>query len=481
MNKTTFVIAEVQEGAEQVAEATRAHWAAFIKHHDETAQATVFTDPSPEQIEQAKQASVRNCGGWLANELRNWACRGGRPDESFDAAQPVWAFRSPGQALYDEPTGQLVHEYVKRYFSEFSRVLHEHKQQENHWTALTDKDWSYGSGLFMAYTVQHQNMLRIQDVWVLRYVQDGETYVGGFFTEQDKRRFRYSSKRLGAYLTSLGWDDEKVRAYVEQEKISRASSAFTIYPNDVTWGDVYMTGPESCMSRGIDSYESSRFNVHPADAYASAYRGSGDNGLALFVVYDVDGKPSGRGIVSTETNQCVRWYGDYQAERALVNAGIKINSGALVGSWLALIGDDDAFVHPYVDGGYYYGEISTGEGRVYLSDDISDGYDLEDTYGTTCLGPTVYCAYSEGRVPESRATYYPYQDVWISDDVADELVTCYITDEPIAGDSDEVMLEDGAWVTICYSAYHNLFYCDREVLGWRGTFNKEGERIIVRC
>lgn len=477
MNTTTFEIAAPGYGAKQVAEETREFWASWIAEHEK---GEVPATPEPDQLAIEKvRAAVST--QWLRNIMQSSELHQVHQEISASDTRYYFCLNYPyGARANSDETGILFHEAMKKYSSEVSRLLHEHKQTAHPNPYLTSMDWTVGTvdlPLYVGCTDEHR--ITIEGQCLFRYVQGGETFVGGFFTEQDKRRFRYTSKRLGSYLASLGWDDLSVREFVEHDRVSRAAAKFTIYPNDITWGDLYVGGVDSCMSRQACSYDSSKFDVHPVDVYASSYFGSGDNKLALFTTQDADGKLIGRGIVSCATQQCVRWYGDYNGERALKNAGIRINEDALADSWLALIGDNESFVHPYVDGCFYYGQINKNSGRIYLDD--SDGHDLEDTSGLQYNCETVYCAVTDRSVPMHQATYFEWQDIWVHDDVVDGYDRCHVTDEPLCCEYQCVQTEYGDDVWISFSAYHCMFNRDMECAGWRVERNKYGERYITRC
>lgn len=477
MNTTTFEIAAPVQGAKQVAEDTRKFWASWIAEY-KSSDATAAPEPDQYMVQQVRGAvSVR----WLTNILRDSELHQMHGQMTAGDTRYYFSITYPYAARANsDDTGILYHEALKKYSSEISRILHLHKQTAHPNPCFTSMDWTAGTVDFPLYMGCAENhRVFIEGQCLLRYVQGGETFVGGFFTEQDKRRFRYTSKRLGAYLASLGWDDLRVRTFVEHDRVSRAAAKFTIYPNDITWGDLYVGGVDSCMSKRSSSYDSSVFDVHPVDVYASSYFGSGDNKLALFTTHDAAGRLIGRGIVSCATKQCVRWYGDFNGERALKNAGIHINEDALADSWLALVGDDQSFVHPYVDGCYYYGQVSRNTGRIYLSCD--DGHDLEDTNGLRHDCDTVYCAATDRSVPEYHATYFQWQDIWVHNDMVSDYGECRVTGEPLCCGHEYVQDEYGDEVCISYAAYHRMFNRDMECEGWRVERNKDGERYITRC
>jgi hypothetical protein len=252
------------------------------------------------------------------------------------------------------------------------------------------------------------------------YTDETGPWVAGLLSEQDIGRVRFSRKRLGAWLKSVGVSDLDVRAAVEQCKAEQAGAEFTVYPNDCNFADVYQNSCSSCMADAAEDYEVWD-DIHPTTVYSSAYCGAGDNGLALFTVRDRQGFHEARGIWNSKTNQIVRWYGEYEGCRALQGLGIHTHLYALEGSWLALEQCDGRFIHPYLDGAYNGGCVEESEGRVYLEvfDDEweADGdgiVHLSTTEGSSRVQYEYYACDVGEYLPRSEVERLPIQNRWVS-------------------------------------------------------------------
>jgi hypothetical protein len=100
---------------------------------------------------------------------------------------------------------------------------------------------------------------------------------------------------------------------------------------------VYVEGPNSCMSHGANSFDSS---CHPVRVY-----GAGDLAVAYLAV---GGTISGRALCWPEKKLYGRIYGDeHRMEVALSDAGYTY--GSLAGAKLLKIEDEDGIVCPYID------------------------------------------------------------------------------------------------------------------------------------
>lgn len=227
---------------------------------------------------------------------------------------------------------------------------------------------------------------------------------------------KFSRVRLGAYLASEGFGDGEVRQKVERAKQAVAQAEFYAVPNDCLWSDVYTGGVSSCMSGVADEYQTWD-SIHPVDTYASSYYGAGDNSLVL--IYTKDGRAvTGRGILNLQSGKIVRWYGNPVAERALKRSGVGTdNREALSGTWLALLEQDERFIHPYTDGDLAYGELK--DGRVYITEDSSEPC-LQETSGSSYRGNVYYCEDLEEGRGEYECEYQPLHDTYISNDCEDD-------------------------------------------------------------
>jgi hypothetical protein len=240
-------------------------------------------------------------------------------------------------------------------------------------------------------------------------------WVAGFLTPDDTARYRFTRKRLGAWLKDSGlYNDEEIRAAVEQAKTQQTGGVFTIYPNDVLFGEIYYDGRDnvsSCMASSPDDY-STWDGIHPCDVYSTAYHGVGDNGLALFTAETDGGYMVGRGIWNRNTKKIVRWYGDEKKFRALNRIGMERCTEALEGAWLAHIADGSKFIAPYVDGDIEYGKVAADEGRVYLTDRGSIG--LSETSGVVGI-VSVYCVDDGEYHDRDECTYQAHHNNYIWD------------------------------------------------------------------
>ena len=280
------------------------------------------------------------------------------------------------------------------------------------------------------------------------YMDVDGPWVAGFLTPDDTARFRFTRKRLGAWLKDSGlYNDEEIRSMVERAKTNQTGGVFTIYPNDVLFGEIYYDGRDnvsSCMASSPDDY-STWDGIHPCDVYSTAYHGVGDNGLALFTAENEDGDMVGRGIWNRGTKKIVRWYGDEKKFRALSRIGVERDTEALKGAWLAHIADGSKFIAPYVDGDIEYGKVAADEGRVYLRSDGSIG--LSETSGVVGT-ETVYCVDDCEYHDREECTYQPHHNNYIWDeDLLDEWM-CPVTGEWVDDYHRSTLYLDGVEVAV---------------------------------
>lgn len=318
------------------------------------------------------------------------------------------------------------------------------------------------------------------------FIENGEPMLFGMESDSAYSGMRCVRRRLGSVLqASQYYKDEEVRGYVEEAKASLSGNTVVLaYPNDTQWAPLYINH-NNCRSCMADEEYDGCGEFHPVDAYCSAYYGSGDNGLALFVTQNGSGETTGRGVYNCKNGKIVRWYGIHSAIRSLRSVGISDSSGALYGSWLALLipeHDDSRFVHPYVDGDCSGGVIDFEACRVYLRDD--KGHDLCDTDGYSYHDNSyrVYCEFTGRHVSEDDASWLAHQQCWIADCASYDHV-CAVTQEPIPpGRHSYVKDVEGCSVVVCDSVYHDLFRCGEEVDGWRSKYGRyPDEEVIIEC
>lgn len=272
-----------------------------------------------------------------------------------------------------------------------------------------------------------QTITGLCSVLLFNYMEADGPWVAGFLTTDDAAHLKFTRVRLGAFLATQGNDDTWVRSLVERAKQTVAQASFEMYPNDVLWQTPYRAGVDSCMAS-----EPSHYNVwdehHPTDAYCSSYFGNGDNSLALLVSKDGTGSVDGRGIVNLQKGSIVRWYGSTIAERVLKRNGVDTDDDyALKNSWLALIQQDNQFIHPYNDGRYAFGKMDLEAGRVYFVDD-DDCVCLQDTSGSSYMIERKYCVDVGEERPEEEANWQDFHQNYVTSDATDEWA-CAVTGE----------------------------------------------------
>lgn len=262
--------------------------------------------------------------------------------------------------------------------------------------------------------------------FLIVYADGDVPMIAGALNMDDPKKIKFIRQRLGAYLSSLGRNDDYVREAVESAKKRFATGDFIVYPNDVLWAPVYadVCSESSCMSRPSDHYAGSD---HPVNAYSSMAYNTGDNGLALVLSSDC----TSRGILNTRTWEYVRWYGKHRHSVALDALGCSQDDHALRDSFLALIidaNDGELFIAPYVDGAVEEGRVEVDEGRVYLC--TSDGVNLGDTdgvYRSSCLEEKVLCHIDDEHYPRSLCMYVSGDEVWVHDSHYHALDYCYFS------------------------------------------------------
>lgn len=132
-------------------------------------------------------------------------------------------------------------------------------------------------------------------------------------------------------------------------------------PDDIE--HVYLNGPDSCMSHGLDSYDS---EVHPVRVY-----GAGDIGVAYMRDPFNTDRITARTLVHLKAKKYPRIYGDQaRIEPLLAAAGYTASSYALNGARCLRIPHDDGFVMPYLDGGPTY-VIDDGEHLIIGNDGMA--------------------------------------------------------------------------------------------------------------
>lgn len=162
--------------------------------------------------------------------------------------------------------------------------------------------------------------------------------------------------------------------------------------------DVYLTGPESCMSKPANRYDSS---VHPVRVYAA-----GDLAVAYLQTQpDDDSDPTivARCVCWPEELIYTRIYGRHGAndklQARLNNLGYK--SGDLEGARLQKIDDGDGqYVMPYLDQGLCFND--NGD---YFAISVDGEFAADNTNGLTSLRPRCTCDNCGDPMDEDDQTY----------------------------------------------------------------------------
>lgn len=216
------------------------------------------------------------------------------------------------------------------------------------------------------------------------------------FTESPEKgsQDRQTRKRAGAYLREY-WPDlsdsevQRLALLCDNEAKPR-TVLFAESADDIE--DVYIRGPNSCMSYGADSFSSS---VHPVRAYAGY-------DLAVAYIESEDGRIVGRVLCWPDQKIYGTTYGDCERlEHALRLLDYSCDS--LDGARFSKIEDGGRYVMPYIDDSYraedqgdHFTIDSCGSVHADRTDGTSGGeqccecgYDTED--GVCYVDGDPYC------------------------------------------------------------------------------------------
>lgn len=305
------------------------------------------------------------------------------------------------------------------------------------------------------------------------YTEEDVAWFAGFLTQADFDSLRFRRVRVAAAVKELTGSDTTAKNAADRLRDVQ-SFTWKIYPNDVPFGAVYVDLDGhigSCMSNPACTYTCPN-DIHPCDVYSSSYFGAGDNGLALLVAYQGE-KPVGRGILNTNNNHVVRWYGGHKAYLMLVGLGIEGDSDALIGSWLARVEDSGRVAGPYLDGG-------EGEDGGDIIRIVHCGFDMSNTDGYYRFEPYHMCVYDEEEYPESDMTWQPISETWILDENIERATECPMTGEYFRGAWGHDMYIDREHTTVSTYAYRNTAELGYTCLGGNIGYTQDpGQYYVV--
>lgn len=198
---------------------------------------------------------------------------------------------------------------------------------------------------------------------------------------------RYLQRFYGHILTK-----DQIRDYATLVTSQKKDSEFKIAmdPDDIE--HVYRNGPDSCMSYGLSSFDSS---IHPVRVY-----GAGDLGVAYL---ERQGRVTARALCWPEKKVYSRVYGDsVRLKREFDERGYSQQSSKLQGARLLKIEqrkhNRNNFVVPYVD--YQNCLKEDGDFLVICGDEDSGPYS---------------CGQTNGLVPVCRGICCPECGMWSED------------------------------------------------------------------
>ena len=209
---------------------------------------------------------------------------------------------------------------------------------------------------------------RVTDVMQLHYAHLSTAHIGQIaYTPNDEYgvQDRQLRARPGKYLTEFASDvftKAEIDAYCAQVrgfdgKLQLARTADAIE-------SVYVHGPLSCMSHGVDSFQG---DVHPVRVY-------GDSDLAVAYIGTLDACTS-RCVVWPEKLIYTRIYGDTALQCILKSAGY--THGSLAGAKIRAIRYGSTYVMPFIDAAAGAEHI----GQYMRLTDSSSEYSVKETCG----------------------------------------------------------------------------------------------------
>jgi hypothetical protein len=232
------------------------------------------------------------------------------------------------------------------------------------------------------------------DIHFPMLVERDEVAMVSFFENERKLESdRRTEMRVGRYVRRFNGGklkDEDVEKIAAASDVKLRGNRVKITQDADEIEDVYVNGPNSCMSDDCYSYDTD--GIHPSRVYAGP-----DLGIA-YIGEATDA--SSRCVVWPERKLHGRIYGD-ETRMAQMLQQLGYESGSMRGARVRLIQCDEGIVMPYVDG-INGASIDRANGVCILG----GGHDL-DTCNTNGLGGEdnrVTCERCEGRVDDDETS-----------------------------------------------------------------------------
>ncbi len=220
---------------------------------------------------------------------------------------------------------------------------------------------------------------------------------------------RQKSLKIGRYLTRFcryKLSEKRILELVDEHNamFDERESGIAITSDEIV--DVYLTGPNSCMSHSVAHYRTD--DVHPVSTY-----GAGDVGV--FYLKNKVGDVSGRALVALKSKVYGRIYGDdARMSVALAKAGYRPDEDNIGfnGCELRIMKNEEmSIIAPYLDGSYS-AVMVTGKHdtyHFYMANTRSvsmlravDTYSCDETTGLAECDGTMICEGCDCRIPEDE-------------------------------------------------------------------------------
>jgi len=330
-----------------------------------------------------------------------------------------------------------------------------------------------GAGMTVRYRIVRQNAAVVSDEWKAREMArfaNGTYKTVPWFNEDWNNQDHYchvansDSEKIAYTATNAdGAADKQTRTrpgrYLEQhygdvlsqDQIREWCARFTLENNKpvllfATGSDgieqVYLNGPNSCMSKTLDWYESP---VHPVRTY-------GTDDWAIAYMRNPDGEISARAMVAPERKVYSRIYGDYSRIRALLEEE-GYSCGNDTDDWdglrLLRIEAGNGFVAPYFDAPM----CNVRDDGKHLVVDCDGELECHETTGLTNEG--CCCARCEDRC---RETYTVGNEEWC--EYCYESYSSYCSGCSSYYDSDDIVGTDRHDNAYCSECACDMSICD---------------------